>query len=55
MENCGSFKSFGFIYIYIDERPYVRKYEVLPCDTFFVKKIEILSSGTLEIKKKIKY
>ena len=36
-----------YIYIYI--KPYVREYEVSPCDTF-VKRIEILSSTTSEIR-----
>ena len=38
-----------YIYIYIYIKPYVREYEVSPCDTF-VKRIEILSSTTSEIR-----
>ena len=42
------------LYIYM-QRPHVGKYKILPNDAFYIKKIEIFSSITLEIKKKIKY
>ena len=43
-----------YIYIYM-QRPHVGKYKILPNDAFYIKKIEIFSSITLEIKKQIKY